>query len=341
VIPSLVVSAPTPTIPAPPTPGDFGVDWARPEQHNAVADGTTDDTAAVQAALDDGRPVLLTGNYRVSGLVHSNGAPIISVGPNAFLRTLANAPILHVTTAAILRDLRLLGTTPGGAEDLGPTQQQGIWLDGARGAWVDGLVAAELGGAACLVENTAGSTQGVLITQPRITHCNDAFFARNSGEYVQVHDGLVYTCHRGAHVLAGNFHWTGGSCTYGRSAVWVGPGVNDGHGLIQGVALNHQVAHALHFDGVIANGFTIDGCRIYGGAAVFTGDTRGINLTRCEISALQFYLGGMTGNARLILDAIQWVTPGSSVVTAAPNPAWVVQTNGRSHLTGLPSTGPF
>ena len=70
--------------------GDIMNEWARPEWFGAKADGSHDDTEAIQMAVDLGRNVLLTGRYCVSkpiivknqGVTLEKGAEIKAIGSN-------------------------------------------------------------------------------------------------------------------------------------------------------------------------------------------------------------------------------------------------------------------
>lgn len=51
-----------------------------PESFGAIGDGVSDDTAALQSALDTGNQVFLSGTYLVSGIINSKGQKILGPG---------------------------------------------------------------------------------------------------------------------------------------------------------------------------------------------------------------------------------------------------------------------
>jgi hypothetical protein len=327
----LIVSSPVP--PFPPIPPAAPERYARPEDFLGVGDGFADDTAAVQSAVNDGRPVLLLGRYKVSSTIQvANPRLILNHGGE--LLTTANAPILRVTSESKLVGIRCLGDGQGAFEDQAKTSQHGIFVDGGRGTILDNCGSKLAGGDSIRVENTASVLWGVQVIAPWAEQCNNAIHVANSGEYVAVTNAQYHKCHRGAFIEAGNFNWTGGKVLEGRSSIWIAPGVNDAHGLITGVQCNHQTANTLRAVGPINNGFRIARCTFYGGAVVLVGDTKGIAIEDTTLSGVSFYLNGMGAAGRLILERIRWNAT-NTVFTAAPLGANVVSSGGTDLLTGL------
>jgi hypothetical protein len=96
-------------LPVQETPDEFDADpthWESVAAHGAMPDGDTDDTAAIQSALDAGKSTVFfpTGRYRVSGTLHVRGAVryvrgfgsnLFPIGPN-FDNAAAPRPLLRM-----------------------------------------------------------------------------------------------------------------------------------------------------------------------------------------------------------------------------------------------------
>ena len=62
--------------------------FAVPEDYGAAGDGVTDDTSALQAALNSDKPVYLKATYGISDTVHVNKDKVILCGESAVIKTL-------------------------------------------------------------------------------------------------------------------------------------------------------------------------------------------------------------------------------------------------------------
>lgn len=63
--------------------------FTTPEEHGAVGDGETDDTAAIQAAIEDVKPVFMGGTYAITDTIHINKDKLVLCGENCLLITTA------------------------------------------------------------------------------------------------------------------------------------------------------------------------------------------------------------------------------------------------------------
>lgn len=71
-------------------------DIARPEMFGAAADGTTDDSSAIQSALADGRVVMLDGTYKVNSTLLVNRDRTIIAGQGKLISGVSNGPMLRL-----------------------------------------------------------------------------------------------------------------------------------------------------------------------------------------------------------------------------------------------------
>lgn len=67
--------------------------FTTPEEHGAVGDGETDDTVAVQAAIDDVKPVFMGKTYGITDTIHINSDKLVICGEDCLIITLA--PMLN------------------------------------------------------------------------------------------------------------------------------------------------------------------------------------------------------------------------------------------------------
>lgn len=89
--------------------------FVTPEMFGAVGDGTTDDTAAVQAAFDNELPVVLKKKYKVSDtlFVSTKNKQVLGIESNAEIITASATPLIKCTLThrhrPVLKDFVLTG----------------------------------------------------------------------------------------------------------------------------------------------------------------------------------------------------------------------------------------
>lgn len=131
------------------------------KRYGAVGDGVTDDTAAIQAAIDDGPGIkyLPPGTYFVTPgardwcLDLPAGVTLMGAGPAASVifdtsQHISNAAAKSVvrsdsTTDICVRDLRILGNATA-ADGAASSYGYGIYLTNVTGFWIDGVVVENL-----------------------------------------------------------------------------------------------------------------------------------------------------------------------------------------------------
>lgn len=316
--------------------------YVTPEDFGAVGDGIADDSAAVQAALDDTKPCVLLADYRiVTPLTLSlAGKGVTALGGK--LITDQQITVLTVTARCRVTGLRIDGS---GRDDTGPHTQHGLFLNGCRGALFENFASEDMGGDAVAIENTnplSGGVAGVTFVAPRIYRAWCGFNPRNLGEYVTISAIDTSQCRTGILIQAGNLNVSGGKIMYSTySGVHLQAGANGGHGLMVGVQVNHSNFTAFFIEGPQPDGFRFIDGYCYDGMIYVGGDAQGIRFEGQHFDFCTFNMGGMASTARLILSDVEWGVQASGIVSPAPSPTNVVLTGGTNFLSGAPSNGPF
>lgn len=276
--------------------------WITLEQYGAAGDGTTDDSAALVAALATGSPILLgPHSYLIVGpITVPANAVIRGHGRTSTLKTTANATLLSIGGANVeLRDFRILGNSTGAS-------QRGI-VNGGAGASsgypdfiCDGVRCDSLGADGMVLQqtlNVAGDKKGPRIDRFEAESCGGIGLSlATRAEYVVVTNVGIRACATGIAITGGNATITGGyvtDCT--AIGVELIAGTNDSHGVMLGVEINHtaDAGNAVKA-GAIANGFTFEGCQIYYGKITLTSSV-GVKFRGGQIDVASFNFDGSTG----------------------------------------------
>jgi hypothetical protein len=268
----------------------FLTPFVTPEQYGAVGDGTTNDQAAIQLAVDSGLPVYFgKKTYVVSTTVTIAGnVRVIGSGASSIIKTTANIPIFTVTgTNNQISHLTFEGSQAGG---IGSTQR-GIIAVGNAGftlhryfTLLDNCKFKNLfdGIYTTFTIGSSGDHQGTFhAINCYFETCGNGVNCDTRGEYNTFSNCTAYDCTIGFRNYGGNNNWNGGQIIECTTGVYIGTGTNDGHGVVSGCKINHNGSAVTSVS--TANGYLFTGCMIYAGSVTLT-TTTGIKFNACEFS---------------------------------------------------------
>lgn len=249
----------------------ISVPYVTPEMFGAVGDGTTDDQAALQAAINTGFSVIFDGskNYRVNTQVQIPDNTVIE-GNGATVSTTSNIHVFYIYTMgenSYINNVNFLGNNTGAG-------QLGINLSTYR-AKVTNCTFRNFNYAGMYVVTTAGAADyegGV-----QIANC---YFENNNGRglylYTTAEYNNVVNCTSrgngyGLTIRGGNNNWVGGKITDNTVGVELVNGSNDGHGSVTGALINHNGTNVSAVS--VTNGFLFANNMFYAGQITLTTNT--------------------------------------------------------------------
>ena len=188
--------------------------YTTPEKFGAIGDGVTNDTKAVQDAINSGLPVLFSKTY----LVCATGSPwyhAITIPSGAYLfgdgtikleaNNYSNYDILYMTGVSdvIIRDIKIIGDleTHGGASG---EWGYGIDIDGCANITIDNVSVTECWGDGIIVNNLIDANGVYAINKNvKIVNCTVTDNGRNNisvskGEDIEVGNCYIYNAKRTA-----------------------------------------------------------------------------------------------------------------------------------------------
>lgn len=256
----------------------------------ATGDGTTDDTDAIQNAIDgaisDDMPVYIpAGTYLTTGFdTIISPVDIVGSGVGSVIKTATNANVFYIKDAGLVtfRDL----TIQGDGKDTGKTNQRGIYFDYTNiGTYhkfnLINVRFIDLGGCGTRFYRTKGNFQGGMIQSIIAEDCNIGLWYSGQGEYVATYGVYITGCNTGILQDAGNCNIIGGyvvSNTTGFELTGTDP--NNAHSVINGVTINHNTT-SIDADSV-TKGQLFIGCAIWSGDMSIK-DSDGIIFDACSI----------------------------------------------------------
>lgn len=297
--------------------GERAVDFLWAEDEGARGDGS-DDTAAIQAALNKGKPVRLRAGrtYSVTGLAAVAGGALIADGPGATL-SLAVGGTKALTIA--VANFRVVGVRFNGG-NAGP-YNNGAAVAGTRyGIFVEGAVGALHGVTISDCYATGFDHSGFYIAQTAQASGGDpglpavnvigcsawtnyvGFNLPTQGEYVQItncHSGYAWA---GIYVIGANTRVVNShfSKCYRNALVRAG-GVNSDHGGFFACSFNHSVNLGWGLDaGNVDTGMLFVGCFFwYAGIAITA--SHGVVITGSQIGQTAITTSGTSTGTNYIV----------------------------------------
>lgn len=242
----------------------------------AVADGTTNNTAAFQAAVNTGLPVYVpsAGTFLLSTSVTLQpGQLLYGDGFGSIIKITANTRAIVMDSAARVTGIKFVGNGKAGSGSF----NTGISLNGSPGAQVDNCMFTDFAGDP--VNNGGGGIFGsVIFTSAsdgaRISNC---YFLNNDcglnlparAEYVTV-DGNTFGANTCAILaIAGNTIISNNIIQNNTTAIKVLDGTNNAHSVISNNLINHNVYPYWFEDIDFGNGMSVEGNDCFYGGVVF------------------------------------------------------------------------
>lgn len=272
------------------------VTFITPESFGALGDGSTDDSSAIQSAINTGYPVYLTGgkNYRIAtalSIVDNRG--IVGTGNGAKISTASNINIFTITGSNnTFFNLNLEGSVVGGAG----AANFGIWADGNAGLTLyrtnNKISLCNFTnlyyGIGC--RNMVGTSSGALhegsytISDSSFSGCLYGFNALTRGEYNTISNCKFFSNTTAVSLTGGNNSISNCSIVDNTTGLEVLNGTNDGHSVASGCMINHNTVNLRSTSSL---GYTYSGCMFFAGAITLTGTGKS-KFVGCEFSMATF-----------------------------------------------------
>ncbi len=260
--------------------------FVTPEDYGAVGDGVTNDQAAIQNSINSGYPVFFgRKNYRVTSTITvTDNTKLIGSGASSIISTTSNIRILTVAGSDnTIDNLTFVGNVTG-------ADQTGIYVEGNVGLTLarnNNIISN------CRLNNL---TFGLYVRYTNITSSihwgsvkvintiakfnTTGFYLFTRAEYSSFSNCSSIDNTYGLDIQCGNVNWVGGQITDNtNTGVYIGTGANDGHGVISGALINHNVSNVSCVS--VAGNFLFTGCMIYAGTVTLT-TSNGVTFDGCE-----------------------------------------------------------
>jgi hypothetical protein len=285
--------------------------------YGALCDGVTDDTTAVQAALNASKTVYIPiGTTVVSNLTTVAGQEIFGSGTGSILKFKSGSTGYMIAIAAVTNSLRLSnfamdgGSTGSMKAVTSAGTRSGVYLrSDTEGAGLDRMYIYGFDNIAVGM-NGGGVGQPGPTNAPYISSCNISYNycaldtapsgasndtilgATNGAEYLKIVGNTFNDNRYGIIAEAGNALITGNCLEYNGYNLYVnGVTYNGSHGSFVGNLCNHGHVYNVYIVSA-ANGFQICGNQMLYGDWVFTGATNFISVAYNNIRATNMTFAG-------------------------------------------------
>ena len=278
------------------------------EKYGAVGDGTTDDSAAMTAAIaaiaSGGTILLGAGKTYLVGASAPYTLPtnssIIGQGRGSALKTASNTTVLVTGGQNItLRDFRVFGNSTGSSQFGIANGTIGVPSSGFRQFYAVNVSVETMGGDGWIIawtESAAGVSTG---NAPIITGCEALTCAGNGfnvevAEYIQFTNCTAWSCGTGLRVATGNLAWSGGQINDNTNGVLLDNQGNALHGTISATLINHNgTAITSANSPAVASGFIFSACFILFGD-IYLINTESVHFVGCTIDVGDLIFQGST-----------------------------------------------
>lgn len=304
--------------------GTVCADW-----FGAVGDGVTNDTSAIQFALNSGRTVHLQDReYYVATSINMGDNNLLTGGTLITDQDVSIVVFNGVNSSVC--NVKFKGSRSSGVL----SNQHGINRNGngnrfakREGNLVDNCRFINLGGAGyyCTISQGSrdtgtigssfpyGSTQ---LTNCFAIDCENGYFCDERGEYNSFSNCQANGCTNGVYFKGGNNNWVGGQLTGNDTNFRLGAGANGAHCTISGAKINHAITNS-----IVAEGTTLPwrftNCDIYVGNIIITSSVN-VRFIGCDIGLRGYKIGigtsdfnlTITDSSTTVFDQCLFVTSG-------------------------------
>jgi len=295
------------------------VPFVTPEDYGAIGNGSTDDSAAIQLAVDSGYMVIFgSKNYRVNSAISLNGnVSVIGGGALSIISTTSDISIFSIVGRDnSISNISFLGNSTG-------TSQFGISAVGNAGFtlyYLNNIISEcrfnNLGGAGIYGINIFGSSAGqnhegiYRINSCIFSGCNYGINLSTRAEYSDIVNCSVQNCTIGVSLAGGNNGLIGSQITNCGTGLQILSSSNNAHAPVSGVKINHNTINLSASNTIVQ---IYSGCNFFSGGITLTGTGNSL-FEGCSFS-LQTYTLTITKSPTSFSNCIFHTSPTTFTLT--------------------------
>lgn len=265
------------------------------EDFGAIGDGVTDDTSALQNAIDSGSPIfILPKTYLInSSVTATNNVFLTGAGASSVLKTTSNKVSIKINGYNnTFSNFSMLGSGVGSAQNAIYVTGYYNYTGDRQNNILTGLRISNFGGSGITAYKFYGSDLGtryegsLTVSDCIIQDCNYGIRNTARGEYNIYNNIKIQNCNQGFYTDSGNVSFIGGSVTgCSNTGFNIAQGTNDGHSQVVGTMINHNTNNIFCSQD---RTYTFANCTIYVGNVKTSGNGKTL------FKGCDFYLSGNT-----------------------------------------------